>query len=195
MRSTRRYRNLKTLFLANQHNNISRIRAVSYALEELNDSVVFVGGAVVSLYADRLAEEIRPTDDVDILIELANYRAYAAIEEKLRAKGFINDLASGVICRYSINGITVDVMPTSEEILGFSNRWYKLGYATAQIYDLGQNSVIKLFRPEYFLASKFDAFTGREKTTEEPAPILRILFTCLTTGSLSGRKSLKPMNR
>jgi len=39
-------------------------------------------------------------------------------------KGFSNDVESGVICRYKIKGIVVDVMPTSEGILGFANQWY-----------------------------------------------------------------------
>jgi len=69
-----------------------------------------------------------PTDDVDILIELINYEGYAAIEEKLREKGFVNDVDSGVICHYMVQGIVVDVMPTSDEILGFSNKWYKPGF-------------------------------------------------------------------
>jgi hypothetical protein len=44
----------------------TRIRVVYNALEELVNDVVFVGGATVSLYADRPAGESRPTDDVDI---------------------------------------------------------------------------------------------------------------------------------
>jgi hypothetical protein len=80
--------------------NITRIKAVYKALEELAGEVVFVGGATVSLYADRPAAEIRPTDDVDILIELMNYSGYVVIEEKLRSKGFANDVESGIICRY-----------------------------------------------------------------------------------------------
>ncbi|MDQ1085576.1 hypothetical protein [Siphonobacter sp. SORGH_AS_1065] len=67
--------------------NITRIKAVYLALEELGDEVLFVGGATVSLYKDRPAEEIRPTNDVDILIELAHCNEYATIEEKLRKKG------------------------------------------------------------------------------------------------------------
>lgn len=108
--------------------NITRIKVVHDALEELNTEVIFIGGATVSLYADRPAGEIRPTDDIDILIELLNYKEYAGIDEKLRRKGFVNDTASGVICRYTIHGIIVDVMPTSEEILGFSNIWYQEGF-------------------------------------------------------------------
>ena len=79
--------------------NLTRIKVVYDALEELGDQVIFVGGATVSLYGDKVSGEIRPTDDVDILIELIDYNGYAGIEEKLRHKGFVNDWESGVICR------------------------------------------------------------------------------------------------
>ncbi len=46
--------------------NITRIKAVSNVLGKLNENVVFVGGAVVSLYANRETEEPRPTDDIDV---------------------------------------------------------------------------------------------------------------------------------
>ncbi len=62
--------------------NLLRLKAVSQALHPLQTQVVFVGGATVSLYADRKAEEVRPTDDVDVLIEIWAYKDYAAIEEK-----------------------------------------------------------------------------------------------------------------
>lgn len=42
-----------------QRENLLRIKAVYSALEEFADNVVFVGGATVSLYTDRLAEEVR----------------------------------------------------------------------------------------------------------------------------------------
>lgn len=90
--------------------NITRIKVVYNALEELGPEVVFVGGAAVSLYTDRPAEETRPTEDVDILMEVTGYIHYALIEEKLRQKGFANDVESGVICRYTVQGIIVDVM-------------------------------------------------------------------------------------
>lgn len=84
---------------------------------------MFVGGATVSLYATdpELAEEVRPTDDVDVVVELASYGGYAEIDEKLRALGFANDVESGVICRYRLQGIVVDVMPTEPKVIGFSN--------------------------------------------------------------------------
>jgi hypothetical protein len=141
--------------------NITRIKAVQQALGELNDRILFVGGATVALYSDRPTGEVRPTDDVDILIELVNYSGYADIEEQLRRKGFVNDIDSGIICRYKIKGIIVDVMPTSGEILGFTNRWYHEGFSNPMEKDLGENIVIKLFQPPYFLASKMEAFKNR----------------------------------
>jgi hypothetical protein len=53
--------------------NVSRIKAVHKALGDLRDKVVFVGGATVSLYIDRTASEVRPTEDVDLLVELVSY--------------------------------------------------------------------------------------------------------------------------
>ncbi|MCF2486669.1 nucleotidyl transferase AbiEii/AbiGii toxin family protein [Dyadobacter sp. CY347] len=141
--------------------NIVRLKIVYNALEEMAGEFVFVGGATVSLYADRVAEEMRPTDDVDILTEILNYADYARIEEKLRSKGFSNDAESGIICRYKAKGVIIDVMPTDDKILGFSNKWYPDGYSTAIRYALDDKHIIKIFQPEYFLASKLEAFKNR----------------------------------
>jgi predicted nucleotidyltransferase len=141
--------------------NIARIRTVHRALEELASEVVFVGGATVSLYATRPETETRPTDDVDIVIEIMHYKEYAAIEEKLRSKGFVNDVESGVICRYTIHGVTVDVMPTSENILGFQNKWYPEAYANSTSVILDGGPSIRIFAAPYFLATKLDAFADR----------------------------------
>jgi len=141
--------------------SITRIKVVYDALEELANEVVFLGGATVALYADRPSGEARPTDDVDILVELMHYQDYAAIEERLRSKGFTNDTESGVICRYRVRGIIVDVMPTGKNILGFTNSWYEQGYATSVTHVLDEHYSIKIFQPVYFLATKMEAFNNR----------------------------------
>lgn len=143
--------------------NITRIRAVHLALGDLRDQVVFVGGGTVSLYADSRAEEVRPTDDIDVVIELWAHKDYAAIEERLRVMGFQHDQESGVICRYTIQGIVVDVMPTHDAAIGFSNRWYPQGFAHAIGYDLGEGDHIRIFSAPYFIASKLEAFKSRGK--------------------------------
>lgn len=145
-----------------QHANILRIKAIAGLLDQINQNIVFVGGATVSLYADIKSVEVRPTDDVDVIIELASYHGYAVLDERLRNIGFVNDIASGVICRYKIQGITVDIMPTCPEVIGFSNKWYPDGFKEAITIALDEHK-IKIFSLPYFIASKLEAFKNRGK--------------------------------
>lgn len=141
--------------------NLTRIKVVNDALEELSKEVVYVGGATVAMYKDRPASEARVTDDVDIVVELATYSACADIEEKLRKKGFENEVNSKIICRYTVKGIVVDVMPTDENVLGFKNQWYSEGFKNAIEYAISETETVKIFNSVYFLASKLDAFRDR----------------------------------
>ncbi|AUD04931.1 nucleotidyl transferase AbiEii/AbiGii toxin family protein [Spirosoma pollinicola] len=146
----------------NHHTNLVRIRAVAAALAELNEKVVFVGGATISLHADdSAAAEPRPTDDIDVVIEVATYREFSSqIEDRLRQLGFTNDYESGVICRYKIHGLLVDVMPTDSGVLGFTNRWYKDGVKEAIIYQIDERQSIRIFSAPYFIATKIEAFNS-----------------------------------
>jgi hypothetical protein len=73
--------------------NITRLRAVASALEAWKDKIVFVGGAIVSLYASRpLAITIRPTDDVDVVIELISLKEFYNLQEELLKLGFKHDI-------------------------------------------------------------------------------------------------------
>lgn len=75
--------------------------------------------------------EVRPTDDVDVIIEILNYQNRTELEEKLRNIGFAPDIESGVICRYKIHGIIVDIIPTNDSSVGFNNKWYPHGFNQA----------------------------------------------------------------
>ncbi len=141
--------------------NITRIKAVSNALGNLKESVVFVGGATVSLYADRETEESRPTEDVDVLVEISSKKDYAELEEQLRKIGFTNDMTAGFIGRFLMQGIIVDVMPIEESILGFSNKWYKEGFTTADLYPIDEMHSVHIFTAPVFIASKLEAFKSR----------------------------------
>lgn len=145
------------------HENLVRIKAVANILKGLDQPYVFVGGATVSLYSTQkaLAESIRPTDDVDVVIELASYADHSKMEERLRKLGFVNDIESGIICRYKVQGIIVDIMPTTSQGLGFSNRWYPDGFQNAIPYKLDNDTEIRIFSLPYFLASKWEAHKSR----------------------------------
>jgi predicted nucleotidyltransferase len=133
------------------------------ALNELNEKVVFVGGATISLYADRPVFEIRPTDDIDVIIEILNYFDWGQLEERLRSLGFSNDIESGIVCRYIIQGIVVDIMPTNDPSIGFKNIWYPDGFAEAIGYQIDERNTIKILSAPYFIATKLEAHKGRGK--------------------------------
>jgi len=137
--------------------------AVAHALGTLRERVVFVGGATVNLYSTSATPppEPRVTEDVDCIVEIAPRPAYYVLEDELRALGFINDIASGVICRWNYQGLTVDVMPTEPEILGFSNPWYPAGFAQATAYQLPNGLEIRVLSSVYFVATKFVALRDR----------------------------------
>ena len=57
----------------NSYTNIVRIKSVANLLGDLKDKVVFVGGAMVSFYSSRPTIEVRPTDDIDLIVEILTY--------------------------------------------------------------------------------------------------------------------------
>lgn len=92
--------------------NIRRLKIIADGLGDLGRDVVFVGGSVAELYADdSAATDIRPTMDVDCVIKTATYGSLQEFENLLRKRHFINDIESGVICRWKYNGEIVDIMP------------------------------------------------------------------------------------
>jgi len=141
--------------------NITRIKAVNNALGTLKDKVVFVGGATVSLYPDRRFFETRVTDDVDVIVEIINYQGRAELEEKLRSLGFAHDIESSVVCRYKIQGIVVDIMPTDDPSIGFNTKWYPEGFQQAIDYAIDADNTVKILTAPYFIATKLEAFNDR----------------------------------
>ncbi|PKP33147.1 MAG: hypothetical protein CVT99_01465 [Bacteroidetes bacterium HGW-Bacteroidetes-16] len=143
--------------------NIDMLQTVAIGLGELNKVVVFVGGAVAELYVtDPAASEIRPTLDVDCVIELSSRKMHANLEEELRTKGFTHDLSKDApICRWVYKDIKVDIMPTDSNILGFTNSWYEEGVINKIVKTLTDGTEVFVFPPEYYLAAKFEAHKSR----------------------------------
>jgi len=102
---------------------------------------------------------VRPTDDVDCVVEVASTVAYHAFERRLRAQGFNPD--PGMICHYRIENIALDVMPTDPSILGFANRWAAEAFMAGESRDLGGDLRIRMITAPYFVATKIEAFYSR----------------------------------
>lgn len=138
---------------------------IAKALGDMCEQVIFVGGCATGLLVTiQRAQVIRPTDDVDIVAQVATTADYHQLEARLRQKDFVQDMnADGPICRWSYQGIAVDVMPTNEKILGFANRWYPLAIETAENIALDDEIKIRLISAPLFIATKLEAFEGRGK--------------------------------
>lgn len=147
--------------------NLENVRMLELATEHLGAllaEVVFVGGATVELWiTDEAASEFRPTDDIDVIVEITTLREYHRFEERIREAGFENDQQSGVICRFKhpSSGLVLDVMPTEASILGFENRWQGEAFPHAADVALPSGQFIRAIPPPYLLATKLEAFRTR----------------------------------
>jgi hypothetical protein len=137
---------------------------VAQGLQELREKMVFVGGAVLSFYADDpAAVELRPTRDVDLTISLAGLVDWVSLQERLSELGFMPDSSEQVICRYLFKRITVDIMPADDSPFGVSNPWYRPAFPYTIRRFIDADLYIRLFPVEYMLATKFAAYEGRGK--------------------------------
>lgn len=145
--------------------NLAILELVAQALGPVCDEVVFVGGCATGLLlTQERPDRIRITEDVDIVAQALTVHDYHAVEKRVRAQGFSNDMRPGApICRWVYRHVTLDVMPTVKDILGFANRWYPLAIETAQPVALPSGTSIRLISAPVFVATKLEAFKDRGK--------------------------------
>lgn len=143
--------------------NNERLQEIAEAMDDLNDRLVYVGGAMAGLYAtDPTATEPRTTTDVDCIVNSSSYSEHAAFEEMLRAKHFQNDQTPNApLCRWLFNGEKVDVMSMDESVLSFGNQWYRPGFAKREPCILPSGETIYRLTVTYYLATKIDALLSR----------------------------------
>lgn len=127
------------------------------------ERLVFVGGCTTALFiTDPITlEDVRVTDDVDLIVDLAGYGEWTRLQDQLRQKGFSESPDDEVLCRMRLGELKVDFMPDDAQILGFSNRWYAKGIETAVTYSLMNGLDIKVLTPALFVATKLEAYLGR----------------------------------
>ena len=141
-----------------------QLEAAAAVLGPLVDEVVFVGGATVHLWiTEPGAPPARATDDVDVICEVATRAEYYRLGERLRERGLHEAADSPVLCRWQSAEprLTLDVMPTDPDILGFSNPWYEEAISTAATVALDSSAVIHAATSLLLIATKLCAWKGR----------------------------------
>lgn len=144
--------------------NLSMLMKVVGRLEPLLDRFVFLGGVVTELFVTEPgAPGARQTKDVDLVVDVMNRGEYSeSLREELVALGLMEDTRpEAPVCRWILDDMIVDIMPTKGDILGFSSEWYRVAFDFAQPYLLPNGASIRLVTPACFLATKLAAYRDR----------------------------------
>lgn len=143
--------------------NIALLTAMARAMGPLCEQVVFVGGCATGLLIDNpKLMDVRPTEDVDAIVEVASLAGYHQLAEQLVQRGFRQTMEHNTPpFRWFWNRMQLDLVPLDEKVLGFANPWYRAGYEASVSIALEDGLSLKHLSAPYFLATKFEAFKDR----------------------------------
>lgn len=133
------------------------LRTVARRLVQLNPPVVFVGGVTTHFFVtDPGAPIPTSTKDVDVIIPVSSRVAYyTKVVDELKALGAREDSRPDApTCRWILEGVVVDVMPTDPSILADAVR-------TAVPVRLDDTLEINCVSAPYFVATKAEAYLSR----------------------------------
>jgi hypothetical protein len=143
--------------------NLPLLEEAALKLKPFLEEIVFVGGVTLGLLiTDQGAAPIRGTNDVDVIAEILTYTEYIVFSERLRKEHFTEDMSEKPIaCRWRHGGLTLDVLPLDEKVLGYTNIWYQSALKEAHQITLPGGLIIKVITAPFFLGTKMEAFRGR----------------------------------
>ncbi len=143
--------------------NLNLLIAMAQAMGPLCEQVVFVGGCATGLLVDDVGlMDVRPTEDVDAIVEVASLAAYHRLADQLVQRGFKQTMADNTPpFRWFWNRMQLDLVPLDEKVLGFANPWYRVGFEAAQSAEVAVGLLLRHLSAPHFLATKFEAFKDR----------------------------------
>lgn len=130
----------------------------------VNRRFAFLGGSVLSLLiTDKTVDSIRVTKDVDVMMDIKSRKEYHGVDEMLERMGFRHDTREDApICRWICEGVTVDVLPIQEDVLGWNSKWFDAALDHAETIVIDGRAIPVIAAP-YFVALKLEAFEDRGK--------------------------------
>lgn len=140
---------------------LDRLDRAATALDVVELPMVFVGGATMPLYVDGdVGEVLRETKDVDVMVDAASYAEFAALEGRLRAAGFHQDMGSkGPRCRWFKGEDQYDIVDVRTDHP--NDRWARPTGAGIEQRALPSGRTIPVLSPGRFLAAKIAALSDR----------------------------------
>ena len=95
-----------------QEINLDAVEKVAIALEKINDEVIYVGGAIMSLYVNEESVEVpRPTKGIDVSVQISSYSQMDKLRDRLVKKKIYPEPTEDVMYRYSFEDILIDFIP------------------------------------------------------------------------------------
>ena len=118
--------------------NLELLLGMARAMGPLCEQVVFVGGCATGLLVDDAGlMDVRPTEDVDAIVEVASLGAYHRLAEQLMQRGFTQTMEDNTPpFRWFWRRMQLDLVPLDEKVLGFANPWYRVGFEEALSVEL-----------------------------------------------------------
>ena len=131
-------------------------------LSNVSRRLAFLGGSVLSiLVTDKTVDAIRVTKDVDIMMDIRTRGEYHQVDALLERLGFRHDTREDApICRWIYDGVTVDILPIREDVLGWKSKWFAEALDAAKETFVG-NRQVRVVTAPYFVALKVEAFEDR----------------------------------
>lgn len=141
--------------------NLDVVARVARALGDLNGEVVYIGGAVISIYATQPGADLpRVTEDIDVCVQVSTFSQMESLRERLATKNIYPDPQGVHMYRYTYKGVSIDFIPYEATAFGPTNSWLKLGFDLA--YKTSVAGVeIAVLPVSLFLATKWEAFNNR----------------------------------
>lgn len=147
---------------------LRRVRGVEESLRGNAPRFVFVGGVLGAVYPLPEFLSVRPTADIDVVVDGIPVHGFPALEDRLRRAGFHNVAHDAPRCRWRPpaallvdDTFTVDIVGPEESVEGVSNAWYAEAMRHAERFDLPGGGTIWAITPVYFVATKLEAHKSR----------------------------------
>jgi len=124
---------------------------------------VFTGGAVVGLLiTDPAAPSPSRTKDIDVVLEIAGYREFTAMEHQLRKAGFTQHWLDNVpMVVWQWRGVRVDFLPHKAVAMMKTNRWFVDLVDEAERIEVVPEMFAWRASAPCFIATKLEAFFSR----------------------------------
>ena len=141
-------------------------------LRPVLDELVFVGGCATGLLVtDAATGGIRPTKDVDAIVDVTSYAKYAELSERLRAVGLVEDAREGAIS-HDLEDI-IAIIDGRPEIVGEIER------SSADVRTYIGSEVSQLLNNRTFMDS-LSGFLNPDSASQARRPLIETRLRALT---------------